>query len=188
MHQQLETVLSYLDSRRAALTEAVELVPTDLRDERPGADRWSVALVLEHLVIIEKRIAMGMTKWIGDARAGGLGTETDSSAVLTSMSVDAIADRTRRVNAPGEVVPNGNMDAATAWTALEKSRAALRTAAVSGDGLALSQVFQPHPIFGPINIYQWLLFVGAHEERHTGQVREIAQELKAAPGTATAAS
>ena len=56
MHRRLEEVLNYLDSQRAALSEAVELVPTELRDQQPGSDRWSVAQVLQHLVIIEKRI------------------------------------------------------------------------------------------------------------------------------------
>ena len=33
---------------------------------------------------------------------------------------------------------------------------------------------QPHPVLGPINIYQWALFVGSHEARHALQIREIA--------------
>jgi len=27
----------------------------------------------------------------------------------------------------------------------------------------------PHPFFGPLNAYEWLLFIGKHEERHLGQ-------------------
>lgn len=186
MHPRLEEVLSYLDSQRAALSEVVELVPIGMRNQSPGPGRWSVAQVLQHLVIIEKRIGMGMTKWVGDARAEGLGPEVETSSVLNSLDLALIADRSRRRNAPDEVAPKGDLDAASAWTALEQTRAALRAGVVPGDGLALSEVIQPHPVLGPINLYQWLLFVGAHEARHTGQVREIAAELSAGANTASA--
>jgi uncharacterized damage-inducible protein DinB len=188
MHPRLEEVLSYLDSERAALRDAVELLPAELRDQQPGPDRWSVAQVLQHLVMIEKRIAMGMTKWVGDASAGGLGPEADTSSVLKSLDLALIADRSNRRNAPEEVRPAGDLDAASAWAALEKTRAALRAAVLPGDGLALSEVIQPHPVLGPINIYQWLLFVGSHEARHTGQVGEIAAELASNSNTAASAS
>ena len=52
-----------------------------------------------------------------------------------------------------------------------------RAALLSGDGLALEQVVQPHPALGPINLYRWLLFEGSHEARHTLQVREIGAAL-----------
>jgi uncharacterized damage-inducible protein DinB len=188
MHPRLEEVLNYLDTERAALLEAVKLVPSELRNQSPGPDRWSVAEVLQHLVVIEKRIGMGMTKWISDARAAGLGPEAETASVMGSLPLQLIADRTQRRTAPEEVRPSGEMDAASASAALAQTREALRTAALSGDGLALSEVVQPHPALGPINIYQWLLFVGSHETRHTGQIKEIAAELNAGVNTATSAT
>ena len=188
MHPRIEEVLGYLDTERNALREAVELVPSGLRDQAPGPDRWSVAQVLQHLAIIEKRIGIGMTKWIADARAGGTGPETETSSVMNSLPLQLIADRSKPRDAPEEVRPSGDIDAASAWTSLEQTRAALRAAILDGDGLALSEVVQPHPVLGPINLYQWALFVGSHETRHTGQVREIAAQLNADSNTAADAS
>jgi len=187
MHPRLEEVLNYLDSERADLFAAVELVPTELRDQQPGPDRWSVAQVLQHLVMIEKRIGMGMTKWVSDAVAGNLGPETETSSVMSTLPLDLIVDRSKRRNAPEEVRPAGDLDAASAWTALEQTRAQLRAAVLPGDGLALGEVIQPHPVLGPINLYQWLLFLGSHEARHTAQVREIAGELNTGANTAASA-
>ena len=177
-----------LDAERSLLREAVELVSPELRDQAPGPDRWSVAQVLQHLGIIEKRIAMGMTKWIADARAGKLGPEVETSSILNSLPLQLIADRSKQRAAPEEVRPRGDIDAASAWTALEQTRAALRAAILAGDGRALSEVVQAHPVLGPINLYQWALFVGSHEIRHTGQVREIADQLNAGSNTAAGAS
>jgi hypothetical protein len=37
-------------------------------------------------------------------------------------------------------------------------------------------VSAPHPIFGALNGYQWILSVGKHEERHLIQLRETLSE------------
>jgi hypothetical protein len=188
MHPRVEEVLNYLDTERAALAEALELVPPTLRDQSPGTDRWSVAQVLQHLVMIETRIGRGVNKWLDDARKAGLGPETETASVLNSLPLQLIIDRTNRRNAPDEVRPQGKFDAASAWTAMAQTRADLRASAIGADGLALSEVIQPHPVLGPINLYQWLLFVGSHEARHTDQVREIAAELGAGSNTAASGS
>jgi uncharacterized damage-inducible protein DinB len=188
MHPRTEEVLEYLDAERSALRDAVELVPPALREQPPGTDRWSVAQVLQHLVIIEKRIGMGMTKWVAEARAAGIGPETETSSVMDRLPLQLIADRSERRNAPEAVRPQGDTDAKSAWAELEQTRETLRAAFLAGDGLALSEVIQPHLVLGPINLYQWMLFVGSHETRHTGQVREIATELNADSNTARGAS
>jgi uncharacterized damage-inducible protein DinB len=184
MHPRIEEVINYLETERTALREAVERVPLELRDRQPGDDRWSVAQVLQHLGIIEKRIGLGMTKWVTDARTGGIGPETETSSIMNSLPLKLITDRSKRRNAPEEVRPQGDADAESAWAALEQSRETLRAAFVAGDGLALSKVIQSHPVLGPINLYQWMLFVGSHEARHTAQVIEIATQLTSGSGTA----
>jgi uncharacterized damage-inducible protein DinB len=188
MHPRIEEVINYLDNERTALREAVERVPPELRDQSPGADRWSVAQVLHHLAIIEKRVGLGMAKWVNDANTSGIGAETETSSVMNSLPLELIADRSKRRNAPDEVRPPGDLDAEAAWTALDQSRETLRAAFLSGDGLALSKVIQSHPVLGPINLYQWMLFVGSHEIRHTGQVVEIAEQLGGNSSTATTLS
>ena len=183
MHPRVEEVINYLDGERATLRAAVDRVPAELRDKQPGPDRWSVAEVLEHLGIIEKGVGLGMTKWLGEAQ-DALGPETDTSSVMNSLPRALIVDRSQRRNAPEEVRPPGDLDAKTAWETLENARETIRSVFLSGDGLALSEVVQPHPILGPINLYQWLLFVGSHEERHTAQIIEIAEQFKAEAGAA----
>ena len=188
MHPRIEEVLDYLDSERSALREAVELVPSELRDQSPGTDRWSVAQVLQHLASVENRLGMAMTKWIADARAGKTGPETETTSVVNSLLVQAIADRSKRREAPQEFRPSGDVDAESAWAALERSRKTLRAAILAGDGLALGEIKQPHPVLGPIDLYQWALFEGSHEARHAGQIREIATQLNADSNTAAGAS
>ena len=180
MHPRVAEVIKYLDDTRSVLREAVELVPPESRDIQSSPDRWSVAQVLHHLGSIEARVGIGVTRWVAGARAGGLGPEVETSSVLRTVDLPAIGDRTTRHTAPEGFIPPTDVDAESAWASLERSRKTLRAGFIAGDGLALSEVIQPHPVLGPINMYQWVLFVGGHEARHTAQVREIAAELNAA--------
>jgi hypothetical protein len=80
-------------------------------------------------------------------------------------------DRSTRVRAPETAIPTG-LDAAAAWTALETAGSMMRAMLVAHDGLALSSVTHAHPRFGPLSVYQWIAFLGAHEVRHAEQIRE----------------
>jgi hypothetical protein len=44
---------------------------------------------------------------------------------------------------------------------------------LSGDGLALANVIQPHSKLGPMSVYHWIAFLAAHESRHAAQIREM---------------
>jgi hypothetical protein len=57
MHSRTRELLDYLESQRAVLRDAFEAVPPALRDRPPAPDRWSTAGVVEHLAILEQRIA-----------------------------------------------------------------------------------------------------------------------------------
>ena len=180
MHPRSEEVLNYLDKTRSDLRTAVDSVPSLARNTRPAADQWSVAQVLEHLAIAHSRVAAGVSKWIAEAKAAGLGPETGNSSLLGTIPTERITDRSQKVQAPETILPRSDLDADTAWTELEQAREKLRAAFLSGDGLALEQVIKSHPVLGPINMYQWVLFNGSHEARHTLQIREIAALLNSA--------
>lgn len=174
MHPRIHELFEYLDATRSELGAAVENIPTGLRDERPAADRWSAAEVLDHLHIIERQVAQMLSGRIAAAKAAGLVPETDRSSVLDSVDRGRITDRSRRITAPEFIRPQAGCDTASVWAALQQSRASLSAAILEGDGFALGNVVHPHPVLGPINLYQWLVFVGSHEARHTAQIREIA--------------
>ncbi len=185
MHNRSEEVLNYLDKIRADLRAAVDSVPLESRNTKPTAEQWSVAQVLDHLAIVHSRVAALIKKSIVEAQASGLGPETATSSVLQTIPTERILDRSRKVEAPEAILPRENVDAETAWTELMQAHEKLRAAFLSGDGLALEQVIQQHPVLGPINMYQWTLFNGSHEARHTLQIREIGATLTAAAAGAT---
>lgn len=164
----------HLESNRTTLEEAVSDVPATRRERRPAAERWSVAEILEHLGIVEGSITQLLRARIDAARTSGLRQELETSPIVPTVPVARLLDRRRTIVASARSLPTGSLDATSAWQVLTERRRALSDFVVAADGLALSDVVIPHPILGPLNAYQWLVFVGAHEGRHAGQIREIA--------------
>jgi DinB family protein len=171
MHPRTRELLDYLDAQRAVLRAAFDEVPPDVRHQPPAPGRWSPVAIVEHLAIVNGRIAYLLRTNVAKGRENGLGAETSGDPILPSLAVEHVIARTVRVAAPEMLHPSG-LDATAAWEALERSTVALREAVAAGDGLALSTLAQPHPLLGPLSLYHWIAFAGAHEARHAAQIRE----------------
>ena len=179
----IRTLVAELEADRERLRAAVERVPHALREQRPAPDRWSVAEVLEHLSIVEVRIAGIVVDLAAKAppltdRGGGAASPSGPVA----LDRTSLRDRRQRFEAPELIRPTGGPDAATAWEALERSRATLLAAAASAEGRDLAAVGRRHPAIGSLNGYQWIASVGGHEERHTLQIEEIGAALAEGQG------
>ena len=177
MHPRVAELLTYARLQRVALFDAVCLIPEPLRDRRADAETWSAAEVLEHLHRVENGIARLLSRSLERAKADGLESESEVGSVMASLDALRVTDRSRRISAPEPVMPRGELSSAQAMVALTESRQALISALREADGLALGQVTRAHPTLGPLNLYQWVLFVGQHEARHVGQLQDIARQL-----------
>ena len=174
MHPRTAELLRHLDTQHEHLRKAVESVPRDQRETKPNPERWSVAEVIEHLSIVESRIERVFSAKLAEARAAGrVRAERETTPVVGTIDMDRVLDRSRRLTAAEALLPSGKLDADEAWAALERARTTLADSVRSADGLALTEIVQPHPVLGPINLYQWIAFVGAHEARHAAQVMEL---------------
>jgi len=173
MHPRTIELRSYLDRQRRVLEAAFEAVPVIDRDVKPTQESWSAAGVIEHLALVNARIARRLLSGITKARDAGLAAESDDSPLLPTFDMTPVIVRDTPLVAAGSVEPTG-IDAEAAWAALRQSDERLREALTAGDGLALDTVKLPHPRFGTVSFYWWFAFIGAHEERHANQIREIA--------------
>jgi uncharacterized damage-inducible protein DinB len=180
MHPRLAELIAYADTRRAAVLAAVERVPRTWWDRSPEGGGWSVAHVLEHLVRVERGVTRVVVRRLDQARAQGLATETETGSLLGSLDRFDLIERKDALPSPAFVRPEGRLSAEAALEALAESRRALRAAVEPGDGLALGQVSAPHVLFGPLTLYEWLLFVAQHEARHAAQIANIARRVTAA--------
>ena len=171
-------MLRHLDENRVVLRAAVDGVPRNLRETRPAPDRWSVAEVLEHLARVERGVTSLLTKHLADADAtSAFLPDAETSSVVATINNELLVDRRHKITTGERVAPTGEVSSDAAWTALESSRQGLKALVSSYEGRDISSVMLPHPVLGPINAFQWVVFIGTHEARHALQITEVSQSL-----------
>lgn len=180
LHPRIAELLDYVDVQRTNMRAVVTEIPQSKLDRTPPSGGWTILGVLDHVSNVEARIAALIRNMAAEARAAGAPLESETSSILGQIDVDRFLDRTRKLDAPQSTQPRGGMTLPALWTQLEATRADLRGAVGTANGLALGALSFPHRYFGPLDLYAWIALVGAHDARHTDQVREIASCLDAA--------
>ena len=181
MTDQLAGIFARLDETRASLRVAVDAVPPAHRSTRPAADAWSAAEILEHLSLVERRYVVMLGDRVEAARQSGAngqpGVRADAAAALPDTVVAMLADRSTRRPAPDVVVPSGRLEVEEAWTALDIVRGDLRALIAGLGAVAPQAIVADHHRYGALDLAQWVAFLGAHEQRHVAQMREVASHF-----------
>jgi len=175
LHPRLAALAAVLDEARRELLDAAHEIPPAARTARPTPDRWSAAEVLEHLAKVEDQSGRLFSVGARGLRESGATHEQDNeaSAIIEGFSRFRVDTRLRAVEAPEMVAPSADANFDAALIALAATRARLLASMHKASGLALSEASAPHPRLGPLTLYEWLLMIARHEQRHAGQLREI---------------
>ncbi len=172
MHPRLAGVLAETDRIRSELLHIIEPLTAAEWDRRDHEDRWSVGEVVAHLQLVEDGSVRAMFRAFRNAREAGLGQETSTESMVNSLDRYQLERVVQRIEAPPMVQPKP-IERADLMAKLQFSRDGLHKWAAEADGFALADTGWPHPAVGPLNLYQWVLFLGQHEARHIGQIRTI---------------
>jgi hypothetical protein len=158
----------YLADTRNGVVEATKGLSEAQWKFKPSPDRWSVAEVVEHLALLEDYFTNGIRPQIMKAPVGGL---TQDAKQVDAIILAMIPDRTSKFQAPEPIQPTGR------WTPQETLDRYLASRVQTVSFLKTStdlrgHVFS-HPVFGPMDGYEWVLAIAAHTERHTKQILEV---------------
>ncbi|MDQ3673256.1 MAG: DinB family protein [Gemmatimonadota bacterium] len=185
MHERLAEIMDYLERKREELLRSFAGVSPEPMRRRVSDEAWSVAEIIDHLRLVETSVAQLLSKRARDARAKGIGDEQSTVSVLDSLDHLAIEADNTFMEAPSIVRPRPYVDVGDAIVGLDESRNALRAAATSASGLALGEIRQKHYAFGELDLYQWLVFMGQHEGRHTRQILRTLNATRAGDAALT---
>jgi hypothetical protein len=160
---------------RARLVARVGPLDDAAQNFRADERAWTVAEIVEHLAILEHRLSqlaammVGKVESVAAAAAGGAG------APFKPFSLEEQVEqlRTVKLEAPEQVRPRGGVPVADSLARLRESRAAFEALRERIERADLSAATYPHPTLGPLNLYQWLAFIGIHEERHLNQIERL---------------
>jgi hypothetical protein len=170
------------ETRERLLRRTRGLTPEQL-DHKPAPGRWSVAGNLEHLTIAEGRVLPRIEEAL---RSSPDSAKRSAWEGRDDELMQTIESRENRVQAPEPVQPKGQWGHEELFRRLEGVRQRTSEFAATTNA-GLRRHFSPHPFFGELDCYQWLLIVGSHVERHRAQIEEVMADASF-PRTAMAVS
>jgi hypothetical protein len=157
-------------TRDQVLAEAERL--TDAQwNFKPAPDRWSVGEVVEHLALTEPLLFEAHTKALATPPASAeLRAKTEGKDDTIRKMVP---DRSQKFTAPEPLRPGQLGGRAEVLAAFKERRAKTIDYIKTATGDFRAHVVPSPTPFGELDAYQWLLFIGAHTERHLAQIREV---------------
>ena len=162
--------IDVLKTTQAAIHQSLEGLSDHQLSYTPSAERWSIAACVEHIALVESRLFKGIQ----------LGMEAPANpekrAEINVSDVDVIkAMRSRKGArlAPAGTEPTGQFgDATGALQAFDTLRDAVINFSQNTQKDLRTHYFD-NKIFGTIDIFQALLMLANHSERHRKQIEEI---------------
>lgn len=153
---------------RKEILESVNGLTDKQLNNQVEQGRWTIAQVLQHLHLMESMIVKSIQTVLAK----------DENRPADEKPIHLAIDRSRKVEAPDALNPS-DVEATLEEVQgeLENSRHALRKLASDADEEKLMQKSFPHPVFGLMNLKQWIEFIGFHEKRHLAQIEELKKKL-----------
>jgi len=165
------------DEVRARLVERVGSLDEETQNYRADEKAWTVAEIVEHLAALERRLSKLFTMMVGkvESVAAAAAVGAGDGPHFKPFSLEELTERACREKyvAPEEVRPSGGVPVADSLARLRESRAAVEALRERIERADMSVAAYPHPVFGPLNFYQWLAFIGIHEQRHLDQIERL---------------
>ncbi|HWS53129.1 MAG TPA: DinB family protein [Pyrinomonadaceae bacterium] len=179
IYNSVDEIYGVLDAARARLMASVEGLGEEGARFRPAPDRWSVADILEHLAAAEASSLRLFDKLLQKAEAGGRARSAGDPFAPVTIAEHSERSRREKYQSPEAIRPKGEASVADSLASLRASLEALHALRPRIERAECSEVSFPHAAFGPLNLYQWLLFTAAHEDRHRAQIEALRGEMKA---------
>lgn len=159
-----------LDDAHRKFLATIEGLTPEQWGFRSAEGRWSPADCAEHIAVIEAIV-------LDRVMPGGLQSPADLEKRKTLQHSDTEvlrlgAERAQKLNAPQPVQPAGRWKTADEILSNISSLRSRTVQLVKSTQEDLRNRFADHPVFGTLDLYQWVLLLGAHMRRHTDQIVE----------------
>ena len=172
--EKFEHVVRLLEDSRASLEHVLAGLPDEFCSRKPTDSGWSITEVVEHLVIIEKRVPrLLQAKLPGQEFVSDLSNAPERDNEL----IEQVVSYTTKINAPGITKPTGHYQSCRqALNDFDAARQYTLDYAISAPPYLRGRLL-PHPLLGAIDGCQWLLALAAHTQRHVKQIKGIKATL-----------
>ena len=174
MNRAASEIIHDIDSRRDSLLRSLRNLTQEQYDFKPDSNSWSIGEVVHHLYLTEAQISTLLDRMLEKARKRTTPpANPELPSQLQSLDGFTLDVPVTPAKSPESSVPTHGLPKVDLLHNLSKSREGLKSIASGLCEYDLSNIRFPHPELEKINLYQWLLIVGKHEQRHTIQIEAI---------------
>ena len=174
MNAKLQKQFDTLEKGRKGLFDDLKAYKDETINQKPSPDAWSIAQVIEHLIMSEELSLQYLKKKTLDTSkvpVAGLASQWRFLLTRTVFMLNI------KYKAPSLIVPQSDFvsvkELDARWTRVRNDTYTLLNSLPDGD---LKKEIWKHAIAGKMNIYQMLAFFNIHFSRHRKQVyRTLAQ-------------
>lgn len=168
--QERATLIAQLEQSRDRFLTAVNGVSELQWAYKPAPNRWSVGEVAEHIAATD---AFVLSLVRGSLLQSPEQPRNPGAAAVEQRIRSFMGDRTAKAQAPEVIAPNGRWPTKTALVAAYRQQrdALIRYVRTTQD--PVRDHVSPHPLFGPLDGYQWMLLIAWHGDRHVQQMGEV---------------
>ena len=172
---ELDYARLYLQQTQNGVVGATKGLSQTQWNFKPAPDRWSIAEILEHMVLTQD-LVLGPTR---EKLAKAPPPSERDNKLVDAIVANQIPDRTAKFKAPEFLQPTGRWTPAAAMDRLLKNYAQLTEYLETTPDLRQHALDAP-PLkavskgaYDSMDGYQWILATAAHVERHTKQILEV---------------
>jgi hypothetical protein len=169
-----DRAMSALHASRKMFLDAVEGLSEAQWKFKPDDKTWSIAECAEHIAVSEDSLFELATKKVMSmpvATAEVLAQTKDKDGLI----LEKLVDRSKKATAPEFLRPTNRWTTRDELVAHFKQSRDRNIAYVRTTQEDLRHHATPHPAFGALDAYQWILLLAGHSERHTLQILEVKQ-------------
>jgi uncharacterized damage-inducible protein DinB len=177
IYHTISDILAANEQAQERFTAAVSNLTEAQADFRPDENQWTIAEIVEHVSIIDNNVLRLAHKLLKEAESAPKPPKPDLNLGHTSLDENG-RQHPGSFPAPDRVRPQGGVRVDDSLAKMRVALAGFAEIQSRLEAVDLSEQMFPHPFIGPISLYQWMVLLGEHEDRHRGQI----ERLKASAG------
>ena len=163
-------VINMLEENSNRFLKDIEKVTEEQWNFKPASGQWSVAEVSEHITLSDGLLLSIAQKSLSSP------AQVEKAAALQGKEnavIERLKDRTQKAQAPESLKPSAKF--ATKKELIQAFKLAREKTIdyVKTTKDPLKNHVVPHPLFGDLTAYQWLVMIPAHANRHVDQLEEV---------------
>jgi hypothetical protein len=144
---------------------------------KPKPDRWSIGECAEHIILSERMLFQTALDALKQPADPEWATKTaGKTEFLKKVMPNRNPGGAGGAQAPQEIRPTEGLSREEVVRRFKESRAEISAFVEKLDAPAKQHIIvHPFPVFGPLNAYDWLIYVPLHTVRHSRQIIEVQQ-------------